>query len=283
MNFFRDCPCSQQGCYLCTVEGYLKVTCPDDVHSLDVFSSHLFFKDPNEANNSCPHELIRPVSSDRNGVWLLTLGRTQSINLRFVVRKGIAKVHAKFMPVATVAMRFAPDIRLNRDEISKQSADIRRQFVKQCPRGVFEFDETSEQVVVRNRDSCIFCRECMSIEKPKLPPTVLKDGSIVEDDSEAVDLAAPLAIVLPLKRPGEKYDFTFVVESTGVLPVVQLLFDALGVLRQKLAILKAGLDKGGNQMPTRTIGFAPTAPRVVDEERLEFRVPEADNLNMFLL
>jgi DNA-directed RNA polymerase II subunit RPB3 len=274
MNFLRDCPCNAQGCHLCSVEGSLNVTCPDSAHSLEVYSNDLFFKDPNDATN--PHDSIRPVSSDHRGVWLLTLGRTQAINLRFVVRKGIAKVHAKFMPTATVAMRFTPEILLNNDGLAKLPPPIRQQFAKQCPRDVFMYDDAKQQVSLKNPDDCIYCRECMSLEAPKL--------SNVDDDeeTEAVDLPAPLAIVRPLKHPGDKYDFTFVVESTGVLPVVQLLYDALGVLRQKLSNVKSGLERGGTLLPTRTIGTAPTAPRVVDEERLENRNPAADDLAMFL-
>ena len=260
MAFPRECNCQRTGCHNCQLQGTLRVTCPQNQHSLEVYATDLEIEGGGE---------VRPVSSDPKGVWLLTLGRSQSIELRFVIRKGIAKVHAKFMPIATVAMRYTPDIQLNIDGLAKITPNRRLDFVKHCPRSVFDFDDVKGTVSIARPQDCIYCRECMSLEPP------------------FNDLPAPLAIVRPKKSlANEHFDFTFVVESTGVLPVVQVLYDAFGVLRQKFGKIKTCLEGSSTGskgvLPTRTIGNAPTAPKVVDEERLDHRVPADDDLAFVL-
>ena len=245
MNFVRNCDCQKVGCSKCQIRGSLRVTCPPQSHSLDVYSEDLAIED----------DEVRPVSIEKKGVWIVTLGRSQTISLDFIIRKGIAKIHAKFMPVGTVAMRFAADIRLNPVAMAQLSVDTRRLFVKRCPAKVFAFDDVKELVTIADAQKCIYCRECLIREPP-------------------FATSAPLCSVR-LKRTDpvhEKFDFTFVVEATGVLPVKQLIFDAFAVLRSKLQSIREGLDSDPAMqgvLPTRTIGNAPTAPRVLDQEALE--------------
>ncbi|EPY32940.1 DNA-directed RNA polymerase II subunit RPB3, partial [Angomonas deanei] len=100
MNYARECLCGGKGCEECTITGRLIVECPPEEHARQVFVNESLSIDTPE---------VYPVSSEKSGVWLVTLGRSQKLNVRVVIRKNIAKVHAKFMPVATVAMRYAPD------------------------------------------------------------------------------------------------------------------------------------------------------------------------------
>lgn len=257
MNYERDCSCSGVGCPSCRITGELHAECPIDQSTLQVFANEsMHIDDPD----------VRPVSVEEKGVWLVTLGRAQKLILRFVIRKNIAKTHAKFMPVATVAMRYAPEITTNPEGLQRLTPDQCREWVARCPRGVFHYDARDHRVTVRNPDECIFCRECYSEERPfdKLPE--------------------PLVSVRQKKDARGYFDFTFVVESTGVLPVVQIVYDAIEVLSKKLLKIRTGLLEGAGTeetIQTRTIGGAPTAPVVLNEDAIE-REGAEDNLNLIL-
>lgn len=257
MNYARECPCGGGGCSECMITGELHVECPADQHSLQVFV--------NESLKIHDEEVI-PVSAEEKGIWLVTLGRCQKLSLRIAIRKNIAKTHAKFMPVATVAMRYAPDIVLNTEGFARLEPEHCRRWVSRCPQNVFRYDDKTNQVLVRSADSCIFCRECLSTDAP------------------FNNLPEPLVFVRQRRNRQGYFDFTFVVESTGVLPVLQILYDAIAVLRTKLQNIRTGLSDDPNAdeiLKTKTIGGAPTAPIVPDEDIPERDVTE-DNLNFVM-
>lgn len=256
MHFLRDCPTN--GCDGCQIRGRLRARCPDTEHSLKVYASEIQVDDP----------AVFPVMFGEKGAWLVTLGRCQEIDVTFIIRKGIGKVHAKFMPVATVAMCFASDIRINSSGLNKLSLEHRQQWVARCPRGVFELDAVKGQVLVAKPQACIFCKECLSTEPP------------------FDQLPEPLVLVR--RRQQEVtgfFDFTFVVESTGVLPVTQLLFDAISVLTTKLDKIQNCLIHDdahrADVVPTRRIGGAPTAPVIVNEDAVE-REDQEDDLRFVM-
>lgn len=254
LNYTRECPCGGGGCADCQITGELHVECPDDQHSVPVFVNESLKIDDED---------VYPVSAEQKGIWLVTLGRSQRLSLRVVIHKNIAKTHSKFMPVATVAMRYVPHIVLNHEGFSKMRAERCQQWVERCPRNVFRFDEKSHQVVIADLDACIFCRECMSNEPP------------------FHDLPEPLVFVRQRKSKKGYYDFTFVVESTGVLPVLNIVYSAVNILRTKLQKVRAGLNEdfaNEDAIVTRTIGGAPTAPVVANEDAAEKEGAE-DNLN----
>jgi DNA-directed RNA polymerase II subunit RPB3 len=57
----------------------------------------------------------RLENRDGEGIAIVTLGPGQSLKLEAIAKKGIAKEHAKWSPVATVAMKFDPIVKLNED------------------------------------------------------------------------------------------------------------------------------------------------------------------------
>lgn len=253
LNFPQDCGCGGGGCPDCQITGSLRAECPPHQHSMQVFIGDSLHLDDDE---------VYPVSAEEHGIWLVTLGRSQVLDLSVVIRKNIAKTHAKFMPVATVAMRYAPDIILNPNGFQSLGKERAREWVARCPRNVFRFVERTGQVEVQDEDACIFCRECMSQEPPfdKLPE--------------------PLVFVRQKKNRVGYFDFTFTVESTGVLPVLQIVYDAVAVLRKKLQCVGEGLMKDPNAdgIKTRTIGQAPTAQVVPNADAIR-RGAEEDNLD----
>lgn len=257
MNYARDCPCGGGGCSSCQITGELHVECPANQHCLQVFVNESLKLDDDE---------VYPVSAEEKGIWLATLGRCQKLSLRVVIRKNIAKTHAKFMPVATVAMRYAPEIILNPEGFAQLTQDQCRLWVDRCPQKVYQYDDKQRQVVLRNPDACIFCRECTSKEPP------------------FNNLPESLVFVRQKKSRRGYYDFTFVVESTGVLPVMQIVYDAIDVLREKLKKIRARLSDDPNAdeiIKTRRIGEAPTAPEVPNEDVVE-REGAEDNLKFVM-
>lgn len=257
MRFARECDCGGQGCGECQITGDLSAECPSTQHSLPVYINEALRIDDEE---------VFPVSSEEKGVLLVTLGRSQKLRLRFIIRKNIAKTHAKFMPVATVAMRYAPDIILHPEGFARLGKEKCKKWVERCPRRVFSYNESSHQVEVVSPHECIFCRECTSTEPPFR------------------NLPEPLVFVRQKRNAFGHFDFFFVVESTGVLPVMQLMRDAIEVLRKKLHRIRDGLSEDPNAQDitkTRLIGGAPTALAVINEDEME-REGAEDNLGFIM-
>lgn len=257
MHYIRECDCGGQGCGECQITGEIIAECPSHQHSLPVYINEALHIDDKE---------VFPVSSEPRGVLLVTLGRSQKLHLKVVIRKNIAKTHAKFMPVATVAMRYAPEIILHPEGFARLGKEKCKLWVDRCPRRVFNYNESSQQVEVVNPQECIFCRECTSKEPPFR------------------NLAEPLVFVRQKRNALGYFDFIFVVESTGVLPVMQLMSDAIEVLYKKLERIRDGLSEDPNAesiVKTRLIGGAPTALAVPNEDELEKEGAE-DNLGFVM-
>lgn len=82
-----------------------------------------------------------------------------------------------------------------------------------CPKEVFERDENTGSVKIRQADECIFCRECIyTLEEFRKSP----------EDLLAVEI---------IHNPDK---FTFTVETTGSLSAKDVVKDAIDKLREKL-------------------------------------------------
>jgi DNA-directed RNA polymerase II subunit RPB3 len=98
--------------------------------------------------------------------------------------------------------------------------DEKKLLVASCPKGVFEYDETSQTVFISRAADCIFCRECIyTLEEIRKRP---------ED---------PLAV--SVKHSQDKFIFT--VETTGSLKAKEVVRMALQELSAKINRLKAGI------------------------------------------
>ncbi len=82
---------------------------------------------------------------------------------------------------------------------------------------MFDFDENTSTVVVRNPSSCIFCKECIfTTEEFRRQP----------EDKLSVDIQ---------HSPDR---FTFTVETTGALSAKEVVKDALSQLTEKITRLQ---------------------------------------------
>jgi DNA-directed RNA polymerase II subunit RPB3 len=79
-------------------------------------------------------------------VKILVLAPGQEIKLRAIARKGVGKDHAKWMPVATVAMSPIPDIQINHAQMSTLTDAQKKEFVESCPQKVFKISAANNMV-----------------------------------------------------------------------------------------------------------------------------------------
>lgn len=257
-KFQRDCVCDD-GCPQCEIIFELQARCAINDHSRVVSSNDFVHVQTETAD-------IKPVTSSEEGIWLLTLGRGQEIDIRCRIRKGIAKMHARYMAVATVAMQYEMDVRLNKSGLAKLPDDVRKIWVNKCPAEVFSYDEADGAVEVAHPDRCIYCRECLTLEPPfdKLP--------------------GPLVSVRPRTNTRSRYNVVFQVESTGVLKAERIVQEAIAVLKGKLSKIRNGLDelaRRDTSAPsiTRPISKAPTAVQVANQEATQ-RPTDDDLFNL---
>ena len=82
--------------------------------SVNVTSRHLISNNSLVSPVHFSNENEERVSNDE-GIVILQLGPGQRIKLQAIAKKGIGKEHAKWSPVATVALKHDPVVRLNED------------------------------------------------------------------------------------------------------------------------------------------------------------------------
>ncbi len=86
-----------------------------------------------------------------------------------------------------------------------------------CPTQVFDYDENTSSVVIRNPASCIFCKECVfTTEEFRRAP---------EDH-----------LSVQIQHCPDR--FTFTVETTGALAAKEVVKDALSQLTEKITRLQ---------------------------------------------
>jgi DNA-directed RNA polymerase II subunit RPB3 len=183
---------------------------------LTITSNDLICDDPNifPAHFSTSQE--QQHAQDR-GIAIMTIGPRQRLKFTAFLRKGIGKEHAKWSPVATVAMKTHPIIRLDEDILNDYTEEEKNTLVQSCPKNVFKYDEGSRQVLIESESACIFCKECIYTGQ---------------------DLRKRPEDHLPVSVEHSQTAFTFTVESTGALQPKEIVMDAFAVLEDKIKRVK---------------------------------------------
>lgn len=166
----KDCNCFD-GCPYCTVEFELDVTNPDD-KVLNV--THFDLREvPGKERDNWPERCkVKPIpfkdatqdletDTRENGIIINKMKKDQRLKMICQARKGIPKYHAKFNPCATALFQYQPIVQLDRGLVDSLSLDEKIEFVKSCPRKVFEID-IEDKVQVERLNDCIFCDECVA-------------------------------------------------------------------------------------------------------------------------
>ena len=165
--------CCQSECQACTREFRLDITNHEDkILTVTHFDIQQDTPETQQFERSdwpawkkvrcCPFRnetLDEETDRRENGIIIAKMKKDQNLKMVCKAKKGIPKYHAKFMPVATVVMNYEPIVSVNQDVASTLTLDEKIEFVKACPRKVFELDIEDTILVQRHRD-CIFCDEC---------------------------------------------------------------------------------------------------------------------------
>lgn len=230
-NYKEECQCTDC-CPQCSVQYVLDVECTDPQNTMDV--THLdivpVLQQGGTVTDETPLPVPRSSSSDESqnpdGILITKLRLKQKIKCYLTATKGIGKLHAKWIPVATAVYRYEPRItiseavarQINKEDVSAVFSQIK----KSCPRNVFDVNvikdinavETPgpgdiEDLVVARPMDCVFCTECS-------------------------DRATALNVKGLVKVEHKDDVFNFTVESTGVMPPSQIVEMALEILNNKL-------------------------------------------------
>lgn len=222
-----DCELDEHGfcrkcCVLLTLDVANEATDPE-AEAVVVTSCDLNVTWPAEwyGPGECPFEVAhfahprdREAASADTGIVIVKLGPGQRLTVSAVARLGIGKIHAKFNPTCTVAMRHEPLIRLNRDLVEQLKPGDKRAFVAGCTPGVFSFDKASGQVI---------------LEDPH------KANNIEEIRKVGATLAKKYGFAENIVSVGHVPDkFMFAVETTGALAPADILDAALTVMLGKM-------------------------------------------------
>jgi DNA-directed RNA polymerase II subunit RPB3 len=157
----------------------------------------------------------------------MKLGKNQRMAMRFAVRKGIGKNHAKWSPVATCIMHKEPIVELDQGKVNgTMSIPQRKGFVAACPRKVYTFNELNQEVEVEKAGECTLCIECQRFA-----------------EAQGLDNAVKIA--------ENNHKFIFTVESTGALPPVEIVRKAMRILKEKVSTFGNDLSNYVN----RNVGY----------------------------
>ena len=215
-QYSRDCSCATS-CPNCTVKYSLDVTGADEGVT-EV--THLDIQAEGGAGQPLPVPLwdrsLSPEENRLSAVSVVKLRKNQRLRVKMEAKKGIAKMHAKYNPTGTVAMRYETVIAIDRDIEYETLVADRKAIVYSCPRRVFELDET-DHIVVARADECTLTDECLVKAK-----ALGKKGLI------AIEQNMDRAI--------------FEVEGTKARPASEVVTVAASVLVNKFQTLLADLE-----------------------------------------
>lgn len=91
-------------------------------------------------------ELDESSSADYRPITLVKMRRGQELKLKAVVRKGVGKDHAKWIPVATAVFQYVPDVQLDVQLMEQLTSEQRAEFAKASPSKLFRYNEITEMV-----------------------------------------------------------------------------------------------------------------------------------------
>lgn len=132
-----ECDCESH-CPRCSVSLLLKEKGPKTVYSGDLTS-----QDPK----------ITPVHET---IPLLKLRNDQEVELEAIAQLGTGLEHAKWQATTSSAYKYYPVI-----TVDLEKCEACGKCAEECPRGVLEFDEKENKILVLDPENCNMCKTCM--------------------------------------------------------------------------------------------------------------------------
>lgn len=211
-EFFRECSC-KPSCHKCSVEFNIRETAKED--GVDITTRHI---NANKLDGIVePVKYINEEGDEEDPILIVKLAKNQKIDVQCIVRKGTGKEHAKWSPVATVAVQQVPKIVADRNKLSTLTEEQKLEIIQSCPAKVYSYDAEKETIDIENLTDCMQCQEC-----------VIAATALGKEDAIKVGL--------------EEDQFIFTVESTGALPPETIVKKAMEILIDKLTDLSQCID-----------------------------------------
>lgn len=221
--YSRDCLC-EGFCDKCSVELVLSVkgnkgrstnVTSDD---LRVIESGQDYED-SKVRTVLPARLYDNKGNIEPPIIITKLGENQELDISAIVRKGIGKEHSKWSPVATVALKAYPTIKINGNKMPMLSSVQKKQIMESCPAKVYRFRPESEQLDIEDLGACMQCMECVKkVDSFKQGERIIVVG--VESDK-----------------------FVFTVETSGSLAPDEIMRRAISELRKKIQHLRLAINE----------------------------------------
>lgn len=241
-----ECTCPDK-CNKCSATYSLDVVCA--ANQPQQFVTHLDIV-PGDVNTPAlvpmPEDIeANKIVTDPNvslGITIAKLGKHQQLKAELVAIKGIAKIHSKWNPTATAVFKYEPLITIDSELQRTLSADVKREIMESCPRGVFALRASSrtrqnQTAASDMNDFYMFGAEDASlghtadVEDVELEVADRMNCNFCFECREAC-LNAGIPGFVVVKHLPDKFYFT--VETTGCMPPQQIVEMALEVLETKL-------------------------------------------------
>ncbi|KAF8331920.1 DNA-directed RNA polymerases I and III 40 kDa polypeptide [Cantharellus anzutake] len=187
---------------------------------------------------------VPPAPANPN-ILIAKLRPGQEIEAQFHAHKGKGEEHAKWSPVATASYRLLPHITIQEPILPRSIPKFKNCF----PAGVIESRTNpstgEEEVFVANPRKDTMSREVLRHEEFKdiVKLARVRDFFLCEwalpTSWFLVDL---LAIILSDCNGTNNLDYLVSIESAGQMPPEQLFPQAVNVLREKIARIRADID-----------------------------------------
>jgi DNA-directed RNA polymerase alpha subunit len=104
--------------------------------------------------------IIYPVPEYQN-TTITKLNEGGRLRFRAYLKRGCNKDHSKWSSVVAPRLTAKPTIQLNTKRIDAyMNEDEKYRFVQQCPRNVYNYNETTNSIDIEDLNACNFCREC---------------------------------------------------------------------------------------------------------------------------
>lgn len=165
-----------------------------------------------------PVRYVADDGTEEDPILIVKLAKNQKIDVQCIVRKGTGKEHAKWSPVATVAVQQVPIIDMNRDIVATFTPEQKKAIADSCPTKVYNYDADKDVLDIENLGDCMQCKECEEC--------VIEMGK----NENAIKIGL------------EEDQFLFTVESTGSLAPEDIVSKAFTILINKLTSLEADIE-----------------------------------------
>lgn len=149
------------------------------------------------------------IPGDTNNILIARLHPGQKLKLKAVAKKGIGLQGAKWSPVSASIFRPIVNVDVDRKKFDSLNESVKISWTQKCPNGVLNYDNKRLNIISERCDLCGIC--------------MIGD---IEDMTQITSV--------PKK-------FLFTIESVGNLSAPDILIRGLGILQEKLKLLKSSI------------------------------------------